>query len=500
MLAECVSFSTSPNAWYLCSCMLSLIRATVIEPNGFAASIDDLKALTSEYGKAVPLLAELVATKHTSKMLSNYPHLRSGLKKLPDELLLPIFKQAYYSLSSLPINTPSVRSNLLIKRVSQVCRRFRFLTLSCPEFWTVIHSSMPKEEVALWVERSQNCLLTILIYGKDHTRFGSDMSEEDLRELMEVLAPAQDRWKEMRITSTPSRTISQLMREVQQHVVALPCLQRLHLHRYKWDTDFDVLSDVTAWKAPNLRLFHGDGVLPINFQFSAITNLSLTCQVNTIPEIFSTSPLPSLRHIFLRILNVSDRETIAFGHSNELICLPGLETLEVVSSSPGAYTTFWVLFVPRLVFPRLERLFVRVALDNVVDLISRLGTHQFASLRDLRFVCEDLSIALIALRSLSKFPLLRHVAIEDCCYSSYKHADCTFAALPPLSTLTFFGCRFNNMVGMEVLAERIRMMPDFATFDRLRIECYDIDELRWDRAAALSQILDGKVEFIDCLA
>ena len=427
---------------------------------------------------------------------------RQGLKKLPDELLLPIIKQAYYSLSSTPINVPSVRSNVLIKRVSQVCRRFRSIALSCPELWSTIHSSMTKYEVELWVERSQECLLTILIYGKDHTRFASDMSEEDLREFMEVLAPVQARWKEMRITSTPSRTISQLLCEVQQHIVALPSLQRLHLHRYKWDSDYDDLCDVTAWHAPNLRLFHGSGVVPINFHASSITNFSLTCQVNTIPEMFSgATPPPGLRHLFLRILSVSDREVFAFGHSDEIIRLPGLETLEVISSSPGAYTTFWVLIAPKLQMPRLERLYVRIALDNVIDLFSRLGTHQFASLRDLRFVCEDLSIVLVALRTLSKFPLLQHVTIDDCCYSSHKATDfMSLAALPPLSTLTFSGCRFNNLHGIEVLAERLRMVLDFSTFECLRIEYYDMDELRRDRTDALRKCLDDKVEFIDCLA
>ncbi|EJC99349.1 uncharacterized protein FOMMEDRAFT_170636 [Fomitiporia mediterranea MF3/22] len=491
-----------------------LEEVTVVEPNGITASLDDLKALSSEFGRAVPLLAELVATNHSKKTESNHP--RRGLKRLPDDLLIVIFKQAYYSLAGFPINIPSVRSNLLIKRVSQVCKRFRSLALSCPEFWSVIYSSMPKGEAALWVERSRSkikgspdCGLTIIIHGKDHTRFASDMSVDDLREFMEALAPAKGRWRELRITSTPSRPISQLMSEVQQHIKddsdELDSLQQLHLHRYKWDSDVDVSCNIKKWCAPNLRLFHGTGVVPdvpTNFQAESITHLSLTCQVNAIPNMFlgNETPFPNLRHLFLRILNVSDREAIAYGHSDEPIRLPSLETLEVISSIPGAYTTFWVLIAPRLEVPHLERLYVRTALDNVVDLFSRLGSHQFASLRDLRFVCEDLGIVLMALRSLSKFPHLRHVTIDDCCYSSYKPADFAFASLPPLSTLTFSGCRFNNLHGIEVLAERLRLCLDFDMFERLRIEYYDEADLRWDRANILSQNLEGKVEFVDALA
>ena len=96
--------------------MLSLISATVIEPNGFTANIDDLKALESEFGRAVPLLAELVATNRSAKMDPTFLHpQRSGLKKLPDELLLPIIKQAFYSLSSMPVNMSFMVESRLIR-------------------------------------------------------------------------------------------------------------------------------------------------------------------------------------------------------------------------------------------------------------------------------------------------------------------------------------------------------------------------------------------------
>lgn len=507
----------------------------------------DLNALTSEFGKAVPLLAELVATNQICRDPKLYN--RRNIKMLPDEILLPIFKQAYASLASSPLYIPSERSNLLVKRVSHVCRRFRRLALSCPELWAVIHSSQPIGEVAMFAERSQDVPLSIMIYGKDHTRFGSDMSEEDLRQFMEILAPHQHRWRELRITSTPSRTIAQLMREVQQHVVSLPMLERIRVHRYKWDSDFDERCDMRLWHAPNLRLFHGSGVVPTHFHGQSISHFSLTCQVNTIPEIFASSnnseaavaggaggsySAPStLRHLFLRVLSVSDRETIVLGHSDEPIRLPELESFEVVTSSPGTYTSFWVLCVPLLDFPRLQSLSVHVALENVVDLFGRLNTHQFGNLRELRFRCEDLGVVCQVLPSLSKFPMLERVIIDDCCYSSLKLAPpanmssalsptttttfptsshcsptiqslptpsslaslASLTTLPPLTTLTFAYCRFNQMHGIEALAARLRMaLFDFGRFEKIRFECYDLEEVRWGRAEEVRCIMEGRVE------
>ncbi|THH11436.1 hypothetical protein EW145_g674 [Phellinidium pouzarii] len=469
----------------------------MIEPKSYRADLDDLRALSSQFGKAVPILAELIENRRC-EMEANWT--RKGVKTLPDELLLPIFKQAYHSLGSRHINIPSVRSNLFAKRVSQVCRRFRCIAFSCPELWGTIHSSQPKAEVTAFVERSHTYPLTILIYGKDHTRFGSDMSKKDLREFMEALAPCQERWKEMRITSTPSRTISQLMREVQEHIVSLPQLERLHFHRYKWDTDFDDHCDIAAWHAPNLRLFQGSGVVPTNFQSSTVSQFSLTCQINTIPEMF-TGPIPeSITYLSLKMLNVSDREIVAMGPSDEPVRLPGLETLEVVSSSPGTYTTFWVFILPRLEFPCLTRLHVRVAGDRVVDLFGRLGTHQFANLRELRFVCEDLATVFSALRSLAKFPLLEHVIVDDCCYSSYKDTELRFSNMPSLRTLKFARCRFNNMHGAEALAQCLIKVLDLTTFECLQFDCYDdFDELRYDRVEALRRYLKGKVRIVDCI-
>ncbi|KAH8113873.1 hypothetical protein DFH11DRAFT_1597930 [Phellopilus nigrolimitatus] len=472
-----------------------LSSETMLEPNSLE-DLDHLRAWSEELGNALPFLREL------TELL---PLLRKGMKKLPDEILVNIFTHAYYSFANRYINIPSPRSNVLIKTVSQVCRRFRFLAFSCHELWSVIHSSQPKKEVAAFVEHSDSVGLTILIYGKDHMRFGSDMSEKDLRDFMEVLAPCQDRWKEIRISSTPSRTISQLMREVQVHVVSLPRLERLHVHRYKWDSDFDDHCDVDAWRAPNMRLFQGSGVVPTNFQSCALSHISLTCQVNTIPEIFAGRPPPHLEYISIKILNVADRAVIALGASDEPICLPALETLEVSSTSPGTYTTFWVLILPKLAFPRLANLHVRVAGDKVIDLFARLGTHQFARLTSLRFACEDLAIVLGMLRALAKFPSLRHLAVDDCCYSSYKEgrdatgAEFTLAALPPLQTLTFSRCRFNNMHGVEALVERLSMVLDLAVFECLRFSCYDLDELRWERADVLCRLLGGKVAFVDCV-
>lgn len=471
-------------------CIADRIRSTI------KADLDDLTSLNTQYGRSVPILAELIETKRTELAAVHIG--RKGFKSLPDELLLPIFKQAFHSLGSKYINIPSVRSNDFVKRASQVCRRFRRIALNCPELWSTIHSSQPKDEVATFVRRSQTLPLTILIYGKDHTRFGSDMSEEDLRAFMEALAPCQDRWAEMRITSTPSRTISQLMTEVQTHIVYLPRLTRLHLHRYKWDTEFDERCDIAAWHAPNLQLFQGAGVVPINFEGSALSHLSLTCQVNSIPEMFNFPVPHPLKYIYLKMLNVAEREVVAIGANDEPVRLPGLETLDVISISPGTYTTFWVFILPKLEFPRLQRLHVRVSGSRVVDLFARLGTHQFASLRELRFVCEDLSTVLTALCSLAKFPQLRDVQIDDCVYSSYKGTELQLSSLPPLRSLRFPRCRFNNMQGAEELAAKLSQVLDMKTFECLRFECYDYDELHRDRALALHLQLPGKVQIVDC--
>lgn len=460
------------------------------------ADLDDLTSLNSQYGRSVPILAELIETKRSELAAAHLG--RKGFKSLPDELLLPIFKQAFHSLGSRYINIPSVRSNEFVKRVSQVCRRFRRIALSCPEFWCTIHSPQTKVEVATFVQRSQTLPLTILIYGKDHTRFGSDMSEEDLRSFMEALAPCQDRWAEMRISSTPSRTISQLMSEVQTHIVYLPRLSRLHLHRYKWDTDFDERCDIAAWHAPNLQLFQGAGVVPINFEGSNLSHLSLTCQINSIPEMFNF-PIPHpLKYFYLKMLNVAEREVVAIGSNDEPVRLPGLETLDVISISPGTYTTFWVFILPKLEFPRLQRLHVRVAGARIVDLFSRLGTHQFAGLRELRFVCEDFATMLSALCSLAKFPQLRDVQIDDCVYSSYKGTEIMFSGLPPLRSIRFPRCRFNNLQGVEEFAARLAQVLDMKTFEMLRFECYDFEELNRERATTLYTQLPGRVQIVDC--
>ncbi|KLO18980.1 hypothetical protein SCHPADRAFT_899317 [Schizopora paradoxa] len=260
----------------------------------------------SDIQKGVDFLSETVVLKRQFQLLAeclsfvqeeserrlNSALLRIGVASLPDEILSVIFAFASQCESIQDDHNPYNRGDRFVSKnvkqffsavsLSHVCRRFRHIILSAPEFWTSIWDNMRPGVVEFCLVRSGAMPLELFLdsfcNAHSHPEFYSD-------EFSSKLIASSPRWRNLTIKVAPFDVV---MRQSPFESVEAPQLKTLSIHSpLKFPVDPDnIESRISAchkWAVPLLQSLNIYQFIPPPFHHAtSLRNLHVELGVQTL--------------------------------------------------------------------------------------------------------------------------------------------------------------------------------------------------------------------------
>ncbi|KAF8913813.1 hypothetical protein CPB84DRAFT_1669208 [Gymnopilus junonius] len=279
-------------------------------------------------------------------------------RRLPSELLASIFEECVLDGWT---RTPLV--------VSHVCRTWRKAALT-PSVWSHIYVNLnardPLQRTALWLQRSQNTLLTIDL------EVGVDLSH--LNNVTKMLLKEVQRWKVLNVTSTLLEPVNQILQACNEPSPQLRAMdisidQEFILANNVDDDRHELVGLRASFAdAPRFRSLHisrnvlpGRHILP-----SSIVDLflRLPCQHTSTSQSLSAiirllEELPQLKSFSMEVPNGHYQRFQLDVEHGQLADLPSLESLTLM----GANNIFG--FLPHIRVPSLSYLFLRSSLEYI---------------------------------------------------------------------------------------------------------------------------------------
>lgn len=192
------------------------------------------------------------------------PHIRMcGINSLPDELIRKIFEVGYG-----PQHMPPSDLHFPVE-VSQVCRRFRSISLHTPRLWTKLCNLQRIGELEMYIERSKAADLSITIHSSSPKGFHT----EQIRVFLALVTKHCNRWSFIHY-GAPSR--SDWRRDgappdlpythpafLNYPNLYLPRLKSMSWRKvdYKKSKDIPPVVPYARWNKPNLVHFEGCNVM-----------------------------------------------------------------------------------------------------------------------------------------------------------------------------------------------------------------------------------------------
>ncbi|THH03788.1 hypothetical protein EW145_g6004 [Phellinidium pouzarii] len=165
------------------------------------------------------------------------PYLRTyGINSLPDDVLATIFEIL------------RAEDDSLVPAFSQVCQRFRDLSLGLPLLWSSISLAMPSCWIDLLLERSENVGLSIDMEGIDQPG--------TMNTFLSQLVPHAGRWRHVKNLGARNmlylEKLNKKLRE-QWGALHLPALQSFELDIDKFENPRAAVDFYETWHMPKLR-------------------------------------------------------------------------------------------------------------------------------------------------------------------------------------------------------------------------------------------------------
>ena len=218
--------------------------------------------------------------------------LGAGMRRLPDEILLRIFEVGFdleRSRHPGPSITQGIESsNVYIRTLSHVCKRFRNTALGCRAFWTTIFTFQSKSEVEAFLQRSGGAGLMIVMDSDDNRqKFGVEPAwgkyQKKRDEILKLLFSETKRWEAIAVAFPKSGALHLLQEVFKENAVTLPRLKYLEIFGSTISIHKeDAVCRLAYWQAPNLQFIRCARVklelAPKQFHlFQNISKIELVC-------------------------------------------------------------------------------------------------------------------------------------------------------------------------------------------------------------------------------
>ncbi|TDL30145.1 hypothetical protein BD410DRAFT_53875 [Rickenella mellea] len=232
------------------------VGADLLHNNSEFATLEEDLRMSAKYQSLrqlkplrMSLRALLDVTDHHIRRLQNectpFFH-QKGIKSLPDDILRCVFEAGYESIHHLhgkEADQPSSRFSITLSSVS---RHFRQVALGCPRIWICLSNAMGRDLLALYISRSKNVGLDILI---SHEIFREDMS---FGVFMDIITQESQRWQI--VVLDIDGNADQLSTLCQYRDLQIQRLSELHFFLFSPDerTSRDACSILETWHVPHL--------------------------------------------------------------------------------------------------------------------------------------------------------------------------------------------------------------------------------------------------------
>lgn len=152
-------------------------------------------------------------------MLSSLVNRCASIAALPNEILCLIFIEGYHS-SVAPLRGRDQDPTKYLRAISQTCKRFRDVSISCTLLWTRVHIEWSPKQRQLWVQRSGNRELDI------HAHRPRPPRPEGFADAPGDVFERFDKWRTLCFTETSTTMITTVLRAIPP-TVRCPSLQSI---------------------------------------------------------------------------------------------------------------------------------------------------------------------------------------------------------------------------------------------------------------------------------
>lgn len=455
----------------------------------------DVKTQVEELALVDELLSQLSqATKSLHADLKNRMSQvasKHGFSMLPNETVIQILKYSSH--------TPLAER----RKLSTVCRRFRDIINSTPEFWTNISSRLHLDLVDLYITRSSRAPLTIEL---DVGHFLSDTCAE----FLEKVVPHCYRWRSFSYKVTDLPLVHGLQETLEDIGISLsdldlPVLRSAYIEYPMLGTGDSGLTTedeafhyYESWNAPSLEYLDCANILPRfneSFKLKSFKMIVYTCDPGehlewTPPELgryLSQNPLLESIELGLTYMDEFSDDDVYDWEPFELPSLRSLNFSDLPTAQSPLTTITQLLYI--LKTPALESLSLCICDEefttaNIARLFSKHSSYTnvkrfslsvFDSKRDEAPDFQPLQVVL------PKMPSLQHIVLES---PDFKIGVQT--RQPMQTAQTYSSLRtvhLKNCIGVKVsdlrrFMEFLRKDDGWDEFERLRVSgCSDIKPL-----------------------
>ena len=282
-----------------------------------------------------------------------------GVRKLPEEILRRIFEIGYDSTTRHPESLISIsqavhHDDKFIRDISHVCRDFRAIVLGCHRFWSTLSTAQSIDEINMFLERSGNSGLTIVM-EEYHDKYEGQKTWE---KILKTFFAHHERWEAVVWHYQLASQYRHLEKLLKKHVKSLPKLRELDIRMERTHGD-DIPFDMELWHAPNLQTLYtitiGMEIPPDEFHmFQNVVNLSITCLPITMDSLFvkiNAGALTNLKKLRI-VLKAAGKS--APRNVQDQVILPYLEDLSFDMHYNTNIRLLWSFLTPLLTFLNIK--------------------------------------------------------------------------------------------------------------------------------------------------